>query len=298
MGIAILGGIMDSLTSSSTSQSSEQEQNVPFRLPSRFNACVRSDRSAKRIKNELGQYNVNLNVLQNDNVRAMKEADVIMLACKPFYVKDVLCAEGAREAIEGKLLISIVAGVTEAQIEETLYPDLSHDQVREKVTVVRTMPNTASKVRQSMTVINQSTPPLPQDTKTLVHWMMSRIGQVVEIEPKNMDACTALCGSGPAFVALFMEALADGGVAMGIPRAEANFMAAQVVRGTSALVQDGEHPAILREKVSSPGGCTIGGLMTLEDGAVRSHVSRAVREATVVASLLGSGAKNVNGTRH
>ncbi|THW64920.1 pyrroline-5-carboxylate reductase [Aureobasidium pullulans] len=296
MGIAILGGIMDSLNSAS--KSSEKEENLPPRLPTRFLATCRSDRSASRIKNELGKYEANLDVIQSDNVRAMKEADVVLLACKPFYVKDVLEAEGVREALEGKLLISILAGVPEAQLEGLLYPDLSHEEVREKITIVRTMPNTASKVRESMTVINQSTPPLPQDTKNLVHWMMSRIGKVVEIEPKNMDACTALCGSGPAFAALIMEALADGGVAMGIPRAEANLMAAQVMRGTTGLVQDGEHPAILREKVSTPGGCTIGGLLVLEDGAVRSHVSRAVREATVVASLLGSGAKNVNGTRH
>jgi pyrroline-5-carboxylate reductase len=155
MGIAILGGIMDSLNSSSPS--SEQEQNLPPRLPSRFNATCRSDRSASRIRSELEKYNANLHIIQSDNVRAIKEADVVLLACKPFYVKDVLQAEGVREALEGKLLISILAGVPEAQLEELLYPDLSHEQVREKVTIVRTMPNTASKVRESMTVINQST---------------------------------------------------------------------------------------------------------------------------------------------
>jgi len=90
--------------------------------------------------------------------------------------------------------------------------------------------------------------------------------------------------------------MADGGVAMGIPRKEAQIMAAQVMRGTTGLVQGGEHPALLREKVSTPGGCTIGGTLVLEEAGVRGTVSRAVREATVVASQLGMGKKNVNGT--
>jgi pyrroline-5-carboxylate reductase len=113
-----------------------------------------------------------------------------------------------------------------------------------------------------------------------------------------MDASTALCGSGPAFFALILEAAADGAVAMGIPRAEAQKMAAQTMRGAAGLVLAGEHPAVLRDKVSTPGGCTIGGLLVLEEGSVRGTVSRAVREATVVASQLGAGVKNVNGTRH
>lgn len=295
MGIAILSGILDSLASSATEKS---DKPLPPRLPSRFNACIRSDRSAKRISSELSAHSSNLSVRQNDNVAAVKEADVILLACKPFYVKDVLSAPGIKEALKGKLLISILAGVPISQIEEILYPDLSHEEIRkDHLTVVRTMPNTCSKVRESMTVFETPSPPLEEDTYNLVWWMMSRIGLVSEVMPNAMDACTALCGSGPAFVALIMEALADGGVAMGIPRAEANVMAAQVVRGTTGLVQGGEHAAILREKVSTPGGCTIGGLLVLEEGAVRGVVSRAVREATVVASQLGSGVKLVNGTR-
>lgn len=112
-----------------------------------------------------------------------------------------------------------------------------------------------------------------------------------------MDVSTALCGSGPAFLALFLEAMADGAVAMGLPRAEAQLMAAQTMRGTAGLVLNGDHPAIIREKVSTPGGCTIGGLLVLEEGTVRGTVSRSIREATVVASQLGKGVSGVNGTR-
>jgi pyrroline-5-carboxylate reductase len=219
---------------------------------------------------------------------------VCLLGCKPQMFRDILSEPGIKEALAGKLLITILAGVTVPQIEKHLYGDVTpSDACR----IVRAMPNTASFVRESMTVVATPSPPLPPDWDALVSWMFSRIGRVVHLPPNTMDACTALCGSGPAFAALMLESLADGGGAMGLPRAEAQLMAAQVMMGTGALVMSGEHPAILRDKVSTPGGCTIGGLLVLEEGRVRGSVARAVREATVVASQLGKGVVGVNGTR-
>lgn len=202
-----------------------------------------------------------------------------------------------REALHGKILVSILAGVTQEQLVEALYEggNVPEGGCR----IVRVMPNTASFVGESMSVIQTTSPPLSESQLELVRFIFSSIGRVVELPPAQMDVSTALCGSGPAFFALILEAAADGAVAMGLPRAEAQMMAAQTMRGTTGLVlQGGEHPAVLRDKVSTPGGCTIGGLLVLEEGAVRGTVSRAIREATVVASQLGQGAKNVNGTRH
>lgn len=208
-----------------------------------------------------------------------------------------------REALQGKLLISILAGVPVAQIETAIYgvdirksqPDAISEEKRCKI--VRVMPNTAALVRESMTVIATSTPPLPSDLSALVTWMFTQIGRVVHLPPDKLDASTALCGSGPATFALVLEAITDGAVAMGLPRAEAQLMAAQTMRGCSGLVLNGEHPAILKEKVSTPGGCTIGGLLVLEEGAVRGTIARSVREATVIASQLGKGVQGVNGPR-
>jgi pyrroline-5-carboxylate reductase len=313
MGIAIMGGIMTHLedilrstplhsaTSTpfpSASGTSTPAEQPPHRLPSRFIACVRRPESAKRIKASLAQHHTPLQVYINENVKAVQEADVVLLGCKPQMFKEVLGAAGIKEALAGKLLISILAGVTGDQIEKFLYPESpSKGLPTGSCRVVRAMPNTASAVRQSMTVIATSTPPLPAEQQSLVTWIFSRIGKVVHLPPASMDASTALCGSGPAFMALILEALADGGVAMGLPRAEAQMMSAQVMAGTAGLVAAGEHPAILRDKVSTPGGCTIGGLLTLEEGRVRGSVARAVREATVVASQLGKGVVGVNGTR-
>jgi pyrroline-5-carboxylate reductase len=304
MGIAIMSGIMTHLEDSSqgvlfhnpnsSSGTATPAEEYPQRLPSRFIACVRRDVSAKKIEKIMAAHRTPLSIYVNNNVKAVQEADVVLLSCKPQMFREILGAEGIKEALAGKMLISILAGVTAAQIETLLYGGTTpQDACR----VVRAMPNTASFVRESMTVIATSTPPLPSEWNNLITWIFSRIGRVVQLPPSAMDASTALCGSGPAFMALVLEALADGGVAMGLPRAESQLMAAQVMKGTAGLVIAGDHPAILRDKVSTPGGCTIGGLLVLEEGSVRGSVARAVREATVVASQLGQGVVGVNGTR-
>ncbi|KAK5111623.1 Pyrroline-5-carboxylate reductase [Meristemomyces frigidus] len=286
MGIAILGGILDSLSSSQPSTSDNEP--TPQKLPTKFNACVRRPESAKRVKKELGHYQAiqQVTIYENENLKPVQDADVILLGCKPYMVGDILKAEGMQKALAGKLLISICAGVTEEQISQHLSPTSEGES---ECTVVRAMPNTAAAVRESMTVIGTSNPPLPAETDSLVTWIFTRIGRVVHLPPSNMDACTALCGSGPGFVAVMAESLAAGGIAMGIPREEAYLMAAQTMRGTTGLLLAGEHPAILRDKVSTPGGCTIGGLLVLEEGMVRGTIAKAVREATVVASQLGQG---------
>lgn len=299
LGTAILSGIFDSLSQMESSKNTESKSDLPARLPTRFNACVKRAESAARLKSTLNNPTVTLKVFENDNLAGIKDAEIVLLGCKPYMIKPVLEAEGIKDALKGKLLLSILAGVPESQIEDILYPGQSHAEIVESggATVVRVMPNTPAAVREAMTVIATQDPPLQPETSKLIDWIFTRIGKVVHLPSANMDASTALCGSGPAFVALMMDALADGGVAMGIPRKEAQIMAAQTMKGTAQLVLNGEHPAVLKDKVTTPGGCTIGGLMVLEEKGVRGAVSRAVREATVVASQLGAGVKGVNGTR-
>lgn len=295
MGIAIMGGVMSSLAQSklqSTLSSSSSDK--PLRLPTRFIACDTWAPAEAKVKEALSAYNSPLTTYTNQNIKGVQGADIILLSCKPHGFRDILGERGMRDALKGKILVSILAGVTQQQIEGFLYPDGPQEG---DCRVVRVMPNTASFVRESMSVIEASNPPLRKEQQELIEGIFNSIGRVVTLAPAQMDASTALCGSGPAFFALMLEAAADGAVAMGLPRAEAQIMAAQTMRGTTGLVLNGEHPAVLKDKVSTPGGCTIGGLMVLEEGTVRGHVARAIREATVVASKLGQGAKNVNGTR-
>ncbi|KAF2965826.1 hypothetical protein GQX73_g7736 [Xylaria multiplex] len=306
MGIAILSGILSSLQEMSgprplqTSGNSTPRDDVPSRLPSRFIACVRCPESAKRVKQALWAHSASVKVVQKDNVASVMKAEVVLLACKPHAIEDLLNEPGMGKALHGKLLISVCAGVTVQQIETILHGavPVKDPEVDGRCRIVRACPNTTSAIRESMTVIADSEPPLPPQTSSLVTWIFKRIGDVVYLPAAKMNASTALCASGPAFFALMLEAAIDGAVAMGLPRAEATRMAAQTMRGTAGLVLSGEHPAMIHDKVCTPGGCSIGGLLVLEEAGVRGTVSRAVREAACVASQLGQGIQGVNGTRH
>ena len=311
MGIAILSGILNSLSSIDSSPSPSgtstpgvlnDSDDIPPRIPSRFIACVTRDASAKRVKTALSYHLSSVTILQNRNLKGVQEADIILLGCKPKNLKDgILRESGMQEALGGKLLISILAGTSVESLEKEIYgsPSIGGKKLHAQggCRLVRVMPNTASLIRSSMTVIGISDPPLSPHQSTLVSWLLSRIGRVVHLPPYMMDAATALCGSGPAFFALMLEAMADGAVAMGLPRAEAQTMAAQTMKGTAEMVLNGQHPALLREQVCTPGGCTAGGLQVLEDGKVRASVATGVRTASVAASRLGRGEQGVNGPR-
>jgi len=220
MGIAILSGILSSIYEPQATKplfpvsGTSTPADAPLRLPSRFIACVRRPESAKKVKNALAEHLDVLRIVQNENVKACAEADVILLGCKPYMVNDILKAEGMRAALKGKLLISICAGVPVAQMETALY---NHGNEADTCLLVRAMPNTASGIRESMTVIAISEPPLDIEVSNLITWIFKRIGDVVYLPASNMDASTALCGSGPAFFALMLEATIDGAVAMDFP---------------------------------------------------------------------------------
>ncbi|KAF5639871.1 pyrroline-5-carboxylate reductase [Fusarium sp. NRRL 52700] len=308
MGVAILSGILNSLAemqgpkplqSIPRSGTSTPGDEVPERLPSRFVASVATAAGAKRVKGALWEHSSILKVVHNDNIGAVQQAEVVLLTCKPWMVKEILSEPGISKALHGKLLISVCAGITVEDIEIALHGAVPSKDPEEdgRCRIVRAMCNTAAVIRESMTVIASPSSPLDHATESLVTWIFRRIGDVVYLPTRHMDASTALCASGPAFFALVLEAAIDGAVAMGIPRADAQRMATQSMRGTAGLVQSGEHPALLREKVCTSGGCTIGGVLVLEEGRVRGSVSRAVREAAVVAGQIGKGADGVNGTR-
>ncbi|CAD6504558.1 BgTH12-00067 [Blumeria graminis f. sp. triticale] len=276
LGTAILSGILKSSIDSNVSKIPNHDINIQ-----RYIACISTPQSVERIKKTLGHLSGNVEIMQGRNTEAIALADYIILGCKPNKVQDILQEDGIAEALEGKVLISICAGVTVLQMQSYIP---SHTTCR----IVRVMPNTASAVHQSMTVIETSNPPLPSTTSAFISWIFKQIGIVINLPPSQLDVATALCGSGPAFFALILESAIDGAVAMGLPRAEATLMASQTMKGTAEMVLAGEHPAILKDKVSSPGGCTTGGLTVLEEGAVRGKFAGAVKQATIVAGQLGN----------
>lgn len=141
-----------------------------------------------------------------------------------------------------------------------------------------------------MTVV--SLPPgIPDSVRESISWIFNNTGRCLFMDEKYMDVATALCGSGPAFVFLMIEALSDGAVKKGMPYPIAQECAAQVMHGAAQMVLEGNHPAVLRNAVCTPGGTTIGGLMTLEENGVRSALAKAVVEAADIAEKLGQPKK-------
>lgn len=212
-----------------------------------------------------------------DNHGLVRQCDVIVLAVKPQVIDKVLALIGA-DVASGKLVISVAAGVPVAAIEARL-PDGAH--------VVRTMPNTPATVQAGATAIAPGSHATEADLE-LARELFSAVGRVVTLDESLLDAVTGLSGSGPAYVMLMIEALADGGVKVGLHRDTALLLAAQTVYGSAKLLlETGEHPGRLKDMVTSPGGTAIAGLHTLESGGLRRTLIDAVEVATNRAIALG-----------
>lgn len=204
------------------------------------------------------------------NAEAVRGAQVVLLAVKPQQVIPVLREVGPR-LTRSQLLISAAASVSTRLIEQHLQAG---------VPVVRAMPNTPALVRQGMTALAGGT---RASAKHLARaeQMFAAVGETLVLDERHMDAVTGLSASGPAFLYIVIEALADGGVKMGLPRAVALKLAAQTVAGAGAMVvRTGEHPAMLKDAVTTPSGTTIDGILELEDGGVRVAMLKAVVRAT------------------
>jgi pyrroline-5-carboxylate reductase len=205
-----------------------------------------------------------------DNVAVLGRADVVFLAVKPQQIGPVL-AELRGKVTAGHLVVSIAAGVRLAELAAALGPDAR---------LARVMPNTPCLVGRGACGYCLGQRATAADGR-LVDELLRSVGIAFAVEEKLLDAVTGLSGSGPAFAYVVIEALSDGGVRMGLPRQAATALAAQTVLGAGEMVlQTGEHPGVLRDRVTSPGGTTIAGLQALEQGGLRATLMAAVEAAT------------------
>ncbi len=221
---------------------------------------TRSKESADKIKNE---FEVNVTI---DNKEVVRNSDILVLAVKPNMYKEVV--EQLKEEItKDKLIITIAAGISIENIEAWLGEDIK---------VIRTMPNTPALVGEAMSAVcaNKN---VSKDELEYTIGMFSSFGECVELAEKDFHGFTALCGSSPAYVFMFIEAMADGAVKLGIPRAKAYKMAAQSVLGSAKMVLDTcKHPGELKDMVCSPAGTTIDAVVSLEKSGFRNSVIEAV----------------------
>ncbi len=215
-----------------------------------------------------------------DNQKFAKSSDIIILSIKPQVMNNVLGELNLSPGAE-QLIVTVAAGVPIETIISGLYQDAR---------VVRAMPNTPALVLEGATALAGG-PGVTVEQMEMAQAVFEAIGQVVVVDESHLDAVTGLSGGGAAYVYLFIEALADGGVKMGLSRSQAQRLAAQTVLGAAKMViETKEHPGVLKDRVASPGGTTIAGLHRLEKGQLRGTVISAVESATIRCKELGQQA--------
>jgi pyrroline-5-carboxylate reductase len=232
--------------------------------PKNVTATVKHGEKATALAKELGVS------VTSDNRRAVKDADIILLGVKPQVVAEVL-KEIAPEIGANAVVISVAASVPTSYLEQHL---------GERAVVVRAMPNTPAAVGCGMTGICRGAHAGAEHLE-MARAMFDAVGRTVVVDEKNMDAVTGLSASGPAFAYIILESLAEAGVKVGLPRDVATLLAAQTMKGSASVVlETGDHPALLKDSVTTPAGCTIDGILELEEGKLRVTLIKAVVKAT------------------
>ena len=223
--------------------------------------------------------------VESDFHARVPAADLILLCVKPNDAPGVMAALRGAGLRRETLLISILAGVGTDRLESLLGTENP---------VIRAMPNTPAVVGEGMTVICSGRYASKTDMQR-AQAIFEAVGLCLPVDEVHFNAVTALSGSGPGYQFLIMEALADAGVRVGLPRQLALTLVAQTALGAARMVlSTGRHPASLRDDVTTPAGCTIGGLLMLEDGRIRSVLARAVEEATKISAHLGVGPTKIS----
>ncbi len=238
-----------------------------------------SDVRPERLKAIREKYGVKTT---SHNADVVKQSDIVILSVKPQIMKPVV-EEISKYLDLSKLIISIAAGVPLDAIEACARKDLK---------LIRVMPNICVSVREGVSAIAAGKHALKDDLMT-AKAIFDSVGKSLFIEESLLDAVTGLSGSGPAYIFLIVDALADAGVKVGLSRDDALMLASQTVLGAAKmLIETGEHPGKLKDMVTSPGGTAIAGLHTLEEGGLRTTLINAVEVATQRAKALGEIMKN------
>jgi pyrroline-5-carboxylate reductase len=240
-------------------------------VSSRVTSTVRHTERAAVLAKELGIRGT------TDNREAVKGADIILLTVKPQTVGEVL-HQIAPEIDSESLVLSVAASVPTGFVEQQLAA--ASGGKHDKIAVVRAMPNTPAAVECGMTAICGGTHAQTEHLE-IARTMFDAVGRTIVLEEKHMDAVTGLSASGPAFAYIILESLAEAGVKVGLPRDVATLLAAQTMKGAASVVlETGDHPALLKDAVTTPAGCTIDGILELEEGKLRVTLIKAVVKAT------------------
>ncbi|KAF7855432.1 hypothetical protein EAF04_010175 [Stromatinia cepivora] len=291
MGTSILTGILNA-----KSKGAATDSNI-----NTFIATVHTMTSMERLRKQFYSRESRVNILVgNDGVlQAMQKADIILLACKPYMIEGVLSMQGVKEALGGKLVISVAVGTPVTKMATALgFVESSQGKGKEKetkeITIIRAMPNLAAGFGESNTVVEISPcMPLSTQNKNIVRYIFGCVGSIVEVGPGQYDAASVLAAASMAFLTVAIDGILDGGVKEGIKRAEGRDILVRSLKGLVGLLEGkggdekegnangkGRTGDEIREQFSSPRGTTIEGLVGLEEDRVRYAYCRSVMRAT------------------
>ena len=241
--------------------------------PGQIFATVQHPERARALSTQFGVE------VTTDNLAAARQSDVILLGVKPTQVP-ALVAEIRTVLTPEKTLLSFAASVKTRSIEDAAGCELA---------VIRAMPNTPAMVGAGVTALCGGRF-VAAEQMAVAQSIFQTVGRTVVVDEKHMDAVTGLSGSGPAFLYIIIEALAEAGVNVGLPRDVATLLAAQTTLGSARMVlETGSHPALLKDAVTTPAGCTVDGILELEEGGLRVTLIKAVKRATQRAKELADG---------
>lgn len=273
MGTAVLTAVVNACEKAAASSDKTELQ-----LPSKFYASVTSEASRARLQQHFGN---KVTILVGDNEGLIEKSDIVILGCKPYMAETIFRTMAKAPTFNNKVMVSLLAGKSISWLSS----------LSGCTNIARAMTTTPAQIGEAMTIVSFSSSQdstMSDSQRKVVEWMFNQTGRCLVMDEKYQDVATGLCGSGTGFMFLIMEALIDGGVRMGLPYNIAQECASQVMVGAGKMAQaTGKHPAQLKSSVCTPGGTTIGGLLVLEDKAVRSSIARAVEESTNIAKQLG-----------
>jgi pyrroline-5-carboxylate reductase len=243
----------------------------------KFIACIQSEDSKSRLSKVFEECDYRPEIMVGNNLLGAEQGDVVFVCCEPSAMHKILREQGwrMRQALEGKVLISVIGGMSVEDILDAINGD---DYVLGRVEhVVRAIPNVAAAVRESMTVVQG---PLENHVQQLVSCLFSMIGKVQFVPKSQIDIATTICASGPAFITEMILGLQNGAIDAGIDAKVALDMIAHMIKGTSQLVIEGQDPSVIQQTVLTPGGGTEVGLYTLARAGTQSTWANVVHTSS------------------
>ena len=262
IGTSIASGILDSLAKSDAG--------------GRVIATVESEKSKQRVEGAFQKHSQRLSVRQaSENLDTVREADVAVLAVKPFKRHEFLGIKDIRQALRGKLLISIMAGIPTTLLSGVI----NEGETSNPCQIIRAMPNMAARIKQAMTLLTSTPETVTPENLEIASWVFSQIGDYKYIPEGRFDIAGPIVGCSGSLVALAIDGLLDAAVAEGLKRKDAETMAVRSAIGMLNLILEGTHPSLLREQIASPGGASVRALLQLESHGVRYAFSDALMKA-------------------